>query len=168
MSELSQSWRNALYGGLFFGLVFGVVNAVTGGIAAALASAVVGGGLFALLIGLFMSSPVIPKTDDIELHPGEAVLYSGLANHFLNFEGRGGRLALTPERLVFKPHAVNVQRSELSIPRADIAGVAAVRTFGLIPNGLAVTLKSGKVEKFAVNGRETWLAKLAPKTESPA
>jgi hypothetical protein len=53
-----------------------------------------------------------------------------------------------------------MQRSELRIPRSDIASVAPVRTWGMIPNGLAVTLKSGKVERFVVNDRNDWIAKL--------
>ena len=68
---------------------------------------------------------------------------------------------MTKTELVFKPHVVNVQRGELRIPRADIASVAATRTFGVVPNGLAVTLKSGKVEHFVVNDRNDWVAKLS-------
>ena len=62
---------------------------------------------------------------------------------------------------MFKPHAVNVQRNVLRIPRAEIAHVEAVRTAGLIPNGLAVRLKSGGIERFVVNNRAEWVARLA-------
>jgi hypothetical protein len=69
-------------------------------------------------------------------------------------------LALTKSELVFVPHVVNLQRGALHIPRSEIAGAASVRTFGVVPNGLAVTLKSGKVERFVVNDRNDWVAKL--------
>jgi len=170
MTERAQAWSNAVLGGAIFGLVYGLISAYTAGwlppasfgqAAGILAQIVVGGGIFALLIGLFTSSRMVPAAADIALAPGDDVLYSGFANHFMNFEGRGGRLALTKTELVFKPHVVNVQRGELRIPRADIASVAATRTFGVVPNGLAVTLTSGKVEHFVVNDRNDWVAKLS-------
>ena len=172
MTERAQAWRNALLGGILFGLVYGLISSYMSGVlppasvgqaVAVLAQIVFSGGIFALLIGLFTSSRIVPAASDIALAPGDDVLYSGFANHFKNFEGRGGRLALTKTELVFKPHVVNVQRGELRIPRADIASVAAVRTFGVAPNGLAVTLKSGKVEQFVVNDRNDWVAKLSGK-----
>jgi hypothetical protein len=169
MSERAQAWRNALYGGLFFGLAYGLITSFMNGWlpphslaqAAALgAQVLVGGTVFGVLIGLFANSRIVPKAADIALEPGDDVEYSGFANHFRNFEGRGGRLALTKTALVFKPHAVNVQRGELRIPRADIAAVAPSRTYGVLPNGLEVTLKSGKVERFVVNDRNTWVARI--------
>jgi hypothetical protein len=172
MNERAQAWRNALYSGIFFGIFFGLFMAWSNGwlplqsggdVAAILTVVVLSGGAFGLLLGLFMSSPIVPQAGDIPLMPGEKLEHSGFANHFLNLEGRGGRLALTNTHLVFVPHVVNVQRSELRIPRSEIASAAPVRTFGVVPNGLAVTLKSGKVEKFVVNDRKTWLAKLGRK-----
>lgn len=61
---------------------------------------------------------------------------------------------------MFKPHAVNLQRGELRISRSEVSHVVSVRTFGLIPNGLAVTLKSGEIETLVVNGRDMWARKL--------
>jgi hypothetical protein len=169
MSEQAQSWKNAAYAGIAFGLTFGLVIAAiygwvppqTGGEAVALAATIVSSGLlFGLLIGLFMMSPIVPQAADIPLMPGETLEHSGFANHFLNMEGRGGRLGLTNTHLVFVPHAVNIQRGGVRIPRSEIAGVAPVRTLGIVPNGIAVTLRSGMVERFVVNGRATWLAKI--------
>jgi hypothetical protein len=171
MTERAQAWRNALLAGAFFGLAFGLVNSClneqlppasarqTLGLAGQI---LLSGGLFALIIGLFTNSRIVPAATAIPLAPGDDLVYSGLANHFLNYEGRGGRLALTKTELVFMPHVVNIQRGELRIPRSDIASVAAVPTWGIIPNGLAVTLKSGKVERFVVNDRHDWVAKLQP------
>ena len=171
MTERAQAWRNALLAGAFFGLAFGLVNSylsdrlppATAQQALALAAQMLlSGGLFALIIGLFSTSRIVPAATAIPLAAGDGVVYSGLANHFRNFEARGGRLALTNTELVFVPHVVNIQRGELRIPRSEIASVASVRTWGIIPNGLAVTLKSGKVERFVVNDRNDWVAKLQP------
>ena len=43
------------------------------------------------------------------------------------------------------------------IPLSEIESVEAVRTLGIIPNGLTVTLKTGDQERFVVNGRRRWL-----------
>jgi hypothetical protein len=170
MSERAQSWRNALFAGTFFGLTYGVAMAFFNGqlppaspgdMAAIVANMVVAGAVFGLLLGLFMISPIAPKAGDIALQPGESLEHSGPANHFQKFEARGGRLALTKSHLLFQPHAINVQRDELRIPRSEIASIAAVRTFGIVPNGIAVTLKSGRVEKFVVNNRGDWVARLS-------
>jgi MFS family permease len=169
MTERAQAWRNALYAGIFFGLVYGLISAYLGGwlpphsagaVLAVVAQILVSGTLFGLLIGLFTSSRMVPKAEDVALAAGDEIEYSGFANHFLKLEGRGGRLVLTRSELIFKPHVVNVQRSELRIPRADIASAAATRTLGVLANGLLVTLKSGKVERFVVNDRDVWVAKL--------
>ncbi|MGQ0673175.1 MAG: hypothetical protein ACT4N2_09905 [Hyphomicrobium sp.] len=170
MTERAQSAKNTLYAGLFFGLVMGLWMAMTNGwlppksmgeFVAVAVTIAVAGSLFGLLIGLFMASPLIPSVEDMDLQPGETLQHAGLANHFLNLEGRGGRLALTNSHIIFQPHIANLQRSGLRIARSDIASVAPVKTLGVVPNGLAVTLKSGKTETFVVNGRAAWLAKLA-------
>jgi hypothetical protein len=172
MTERAQSWRNAAYAGSFFGLAFGLISSYANGwlppsspaeTAGVVAQIVISGAVFGLLIGLFVRSPIVPKSSDMALKPGDEVEYSGLANHFLNFEGRGGRLALTRTHLVFKPHAINLQRRELNIPRAAIVGARATRTLGIVPNGLIVTLINGKAERFVVNDRMMWVAKLARK-----
>jgi hypothetical protein len=171
MTERAQAWSNALLAGAFFGLAFGLVNSYLSGrlppattqqALGLVAQMLLSGGLFTLIIGLFATSRIVPAATAIPLATGDAVVYSGLANHFLNLEGRGGRLALTRTELVFMPHVVNLQRGELRIPLSEIASVAAVPTWGIIPNGLAVTLKSGKVERFVVNDRSDWVAKLQP------
>lgn len=169
MTDRAQAWRNALFAGAFFGLAFGLLSsflngwlppATTGDAVALVTQIIVGGSLFALLMGLFASSRIVPSAADVPLAPGDGLVRSGLANHFLNFEGRGGRLALTKTELVFVPHAVNMQRGEVHVPRSEIASVEAVRTWGIVPNGLAVTLKSGKVERFVVNDRNGWVTAL--------
>ena len=166
MSERLQSFRTAACAGLAFGVFYGLIMTVIEGRfpsigqggSAALIREYAGNALFfAVLIWLFLRSPIIPKAADLPLEPGETLVHTGLANHFLNFEGRGGRLALTSTHLRFVPHAVNLQRGSVDIPLAEIANVRPVRIFKIIPNGIAVTRSSGKVERFAVNARMEWL-----------
>lgn len=170
MTERAQSYKTALTAGASFGLVFGLFTLVQTGrfppatlsdAVSLLTAIAASGGVFGFLTALFLRSPVIPRPADLALEPGERIEHTGLANHFLNLEGRGGRLALTNTHLIFKPHAVNLQRRSLRIPRGEIVSAAAVRIFGLVPRGLAVNLKNGKTEKFVVDDRTTWLSKLA-------
>ena len=84
------------------------------------------------------------------------VIYSGMANHFLNAEGVGGNLFLYSDRLYFKSHAVNIQVHDLTIELNQIKNVSFYNTFGLVPNGLAVNLHNGKTEKFVLYKRAVW------------
>lgn len=67
---------------------------------------------------LFAAAPELP------LERGEAVAREWPANHFLDSEGRGGKMLLTTERLGFCPHRFNVQLTTWSVRRADITGVS--------------------------------------------
>ena len=70
---------------------------------------------------------------------------------------------LTNKRLVFKSHKLNVQNHELSLQLSDIAKVEAYKTMGLINNGLVVTTRHNTTEKFVVDQRSEWLARLTAK-----
>ena len=169
MSERTLSWRNAFYAGLAFGLFMGLwVGVLSGwlppsslGEGIALAGAVVlSGSLSGLFVGLFANSGLIPKPESVELAPDEVIVRTGLANHFLNLEARGGRLTLTNTNLVFKPHTINLQRSGLLLPISEIANVETSRKWGIIPNGLVIKLNSGAEEKFVVNNSSAWARSL--------
>ena len=51
----------------------------------------------------------------------EEILADVAANLFRGIEGVGGRLKITNRRLVFQPHAINLQRSPVDISLGDIA-----------------------------------------------
>lgn len=170
MTERVHAWSNAFYAGSFFGLFFGLLISLANGwlpprsggdVVAMVMAMLTSGILFGVLWSLLMRRPFALADGEIPLMAGETFEYSSPANHFLNLEGRGGRLALTRTSLVFMPHAVNLQTRSLRIARADIAGAAAVKTLGLIPNGLAVTLKSGRIERFVVDDQAAWVARIA-------
>lgn len=89
--------------------------------------------------------------------PGEEVLREGPANHFRGIESVGGKLFLTPKRLRFVSHRLNIQVHDTSWPLEEIVGVEATRTLFVIPNGLRVTLQSGERERFVVYERRAWV-----------
>lgn len=80
----------------------------------------------------------------------------GAANHWKRGESVGGRLFLNPEELIFKSHALNIQRHELKIPLKDIKEIGFNNTLLIVPNGMTITLASGQIEKFVVNNRKEW------------
>jgi len=83
----------------------------------------------------------------------EEILADVAANLFRGIEGVGGRLKITNRRLVFQPHAINLQRSPVDISLGDIAAAGKRNTLGLIPNGFFVRTKAGVEYKFVVWGR---------------
>jgi len=97
---------------------------------------------------------------NIQLSEGEKIVKEGAANHFKGVESVGGKLFLTNFRLYFKSHAFNVQVHELSIPLDEIKSVELKNTLGIVPNGMAVTLKDGHEERYVVYGRGDWKRKI--------
>lgn len=171
MSERAQTWKSAVYAGLMFGLIStpiagffsGMFPPHSGGDAVALlAQGLIAAVGFGLIMGLFVRSKTVARQTAIELPDGEAVEFEGNANHFLNGEGRGGRLYLTNRNLIFQPHRFNLQSTRVVIPRADIAGAAKCRTWGIFPNGLLVTHRDHGMDRFVIAGdRQEWVRRMA-------
>ena len=86
------------------------------------------------------------------------VLAHARANVWRGPEAVGGHLTLTRDRLSFRAHKVNLQAEPLDLPVAEIVSVTKYRTFGLIPNGLAVTMASGAEYRFVVGQRDRFIA----------
>ena len=91
---------------------------------------------------------------------GEITLHSGPANLWRSIEAVGGTLTLTNARLVFRPHAFNVQGGQWTAQLADIANVELGNSMWVIPNQIVVTQQSGKKTKLVVWGRDEWLMKI--------
>jgi hypothetical protein len=96
---------------------------------------------------------------------GEVVQREGRANLQRGIETVGGSLALTNRRLVFEPHALNVQTQVLEVPLASVASLALAWTkflnlFPIFPNSLSVVLVDGTEHRFVVVGREEWMAEI--------
>jgi hypothetical protein len=83
----------------------------------------------------------------------EEILCDVGANLFRGVEAVGGRLKITNQRLVFQPHALNVQTMPLEIAMPDIAAATKRNTLGFVPNGMLVRTRAGVEYKFVVWGR---------------
>lgn len=84
----------------------------------------------------------------------EATLMDVAANLFRGAEGVGGRLKITTHRLLFEPHAINIQKEPAEILLGNITEVGKRNTLGIVPNGMFVRTKGGEEFKFVVWGRE--------------
>ena len=81
------------------------------------------------------------------------ILYSGLANHFVNIEACGGHIFITKDKIVFKSHSFNIQNHVIEILIKDIINIKTYNNLGIIPNGLEI-VHNGQTDKFVVNDRK--------------
>jgi hypothetical protein len=162
--------NTALVSGVAFGVLFAGLFGLAMGwlpphnvadIVTTVVTALLVGPAFGFLFSRRLWSQAAILQAEIEPPVGEVVEHSAPANHMQKFEGRGGQLFLTERNLIFKPHRMNIQSNVVTIPRHDIAGVAATRTLGLVPNGLKVVLRDGTVHRFVVRDREEWVRVLS-------
>ena len=77
-----------------------------------------------------------------------------LANYYRGIESVGGKIYFYEDRLVFKSHAINIQRGETEIKYKDISEVKKRMTMFIIPNGMGITTKDGFRHKFVLYGRD--------------
>lgn len=70
----------------------------------------------------------------------------------------GGHLEVTPDELVFQPHAINLTTDVIRIPRASI--VSAHKKQSLAAALLIVTCSDGREEQFVTWKRDEILAGL--------
>ena len=136
--SVGESVPKAVLQGVFFGVVFAA--------------------LFRRFAGAFEKWAWVKRSTTPAFAPEERIIREGPANHFRRFEGVGGRLFLTDQRLVFKSHGLNIQRHELSLPLDEIVDAQPSMTAWVIRNGLLVTTKGGRRERFVVEGRDEWAA----------
>jgi hypothetical protein len=96
----------------------------------------------------------------IQLLKNEVIIKKGPANHFKGLEGVGGALYLTNNRVIFKSHAFNIQRHTDIFPLDEIVDIGKRKSMGIIPNGIFIKMKDGRIEKFVVKNRSKWLAEI--------
>lgn len=90
----------------------------------------------------------------MELRSNELfVLEKVAANLFRGIESVGGRLSITTERLVFEPHAINIQSNILELNVHDIVKVEKRNNLLVVPNGMKLTTGDGKEYRFVVWNR---------------
>jgi len=96
-----------------------------------------------------MTEPTNPTNETLE----EITLIDVAANLFRGLEAVGGRMQITTHRILFKPHAINIQKESAEINLKDIVEVGKRNTLGLVPNGMYVRTKDGTEYRFVVWGR---------------
>lgn len=94
------------------------------------------------------------EADQGDLNQAEEVLADAAANLFRGIEAVGGRLKITSGRLLFQPHAINLQSQPEQILMGDIVEVGKRNTMWIVPNGMFVRTRAGQEFKFVVWGRE--------------
>ncbi|MGN7763380.1 GRAM domain-containing protein [Paenibacillus sp. 22594] len=75
------------------------------------------------------------------------------ANLFRGIEAVGGRLYITNERVIFKPHSFNIQSKPLEISIQEIVNIEKRNTLLVVPNGMRISIKNGQEHKFVIWNR---------------
>jgi len=89
-----------------------------------------------------------------------SLIFESAANLYRGIEGVGGKLILTAEYLLFKPHIINIQKDEEIIYLKDIEHIEESNSFSIIPNGFKVITSSHQKYRFVVKNRNQWIAKI--------
>ena len=122
--------------------------------------------VYVLRLTLYGNQARCEVSDDLPpLRVGEEMIRNGPANHQRGIETVGGALYLTTQRLIFRPHAFNVQRgvAELELSQVRETFLCWTRFLNLLPlfpNSLAVVLDDGKEHRFVVENRSGWKAQI--------
>lgn len=124
---------------------------------------IVSGFLFGWIGKGLINSKWIKETTQIDIHPGEKIIFQTAANHFKGIEGVGGKLYLTNKRLIFKSHKMNIQNHELSVNLSDITRVSRYKILGIVNKGIFVVTAQKKTEKFVVENSNDWINHLSRK-----
>ena len=148
--------KTTLFTGIPFGAAMGVFYILVAGWHMGLWLAVGSGLFFGVAMAAFASYQRCQFASQRPASSGEEVLHEGPANHFFNGESVGGWIYLTPRRLLFRSHAINLQPHELSIDLSDVSEALPVLTAKIIPNGLRIVTRSGRDERFVVEGHRRW------------
>lgn len=108
----------------------------------------------------------------VHLRNSEFLVKDGPANLQRGVETVGGRLYLTNQRLIFKPHKLNIQSKVAEIEIGEVQSVQHCRTklFGFIPtfaNSLIVGTMDGTKLRFVVKNRDIWRTLILAQTTKP-
>jgi hypothetical protein len=95
----------------------------------------------------------------MKLANDEVLIRKGAATHLVPFEGVGGKLFLTNQRLFFEAHSLNIQKRDGSIRLENIVTVEAKHS-DLISRKLSIYLRNKSVEEFIVYKRKIWVAEI--------
>jgi hypothetical protein len=88
---------------------------------------------------------------DRDDYSAEKIISQGLMNHFRRMIADGGIGYISPERLIFVPHKLNLSNKEVNIPFSEVESITNYKICGIFDTGMKIIMKSGKVEKFVIN-----------------
>ena len=99
------------------------------------------------------------------LNENENLIKEGAANLQRGLETVGGKLYVTNHRLLFEPHAINIQSENMEINIVDIKSTEKSWTkflniIPIFPNSLLIHTKDGQSKNFVLFGREQWKHKI--------
>lgn len=151
--------KNSIFAGLTFGILMIPFLAIFYRLPLAIIVGPIAGFAFGYMLYSFMNSEAVKQQTKLNSHEA-GIIYSGGANHFVGKESVGGKLYLLEDRLKFKSHNFNIQNHEMLIELKDIDEIGFYRPLGITTNGLVVTKKDGKEERFVVNNRKIWKEKI--------
>jgi len=161
MEDKPRSINHAILGGVPFGALLGILIGMPS-LQQILWVGLPSGLCFGLAIAVFVRSASIQDQTKFDPPADETLMLSGPANHFKTAEARGGRLYLTNKCLVFQPHKINLQTSQLNISLKDVSEAKTSWTFGIVPNGLVIKTKDQANERFVVNNPGKWRKAIMP------
>ena len=95
----------------------------------------------------------------MELANDEIIIRKGTATYLVPFEGVGGKLFLTNQRLFFEPHSFNFQRNDRTIRLEDIVAIEAKHS-DFFSRNLNIYLINKSVEEFIVYRRKVWVSEI--------
>lgn len=155
---MTPAKKGGLLSGLFFAIGMSCYYCYQFGFIVGIITGIFAGVFFGLVMYFFVSSKTVERQTQIQIPDDETIIFSGPANHFLKWEGAGGKLYLLKDKLWFKSHRFNLQNHEWQLPIDQVKEVNFYNVLGFAPTGLAITTYNGKNEKFVVNNRKDWMA----------
>lgn len=70
------------------------------------------------------------------------------ANYKRGLEYVGGKIYFDEKGLIFRPHKLNIQTSEVRIDFCDMRGAEPCKSLGLVSNGVLIYTKDNKQHRF--------------------
>ena len=160
-TQSPDSWlKAAILSGVLYGIPMGILFSFQSGrwdigLPMGILAGLLFGAVFTRLIRTFTQRQTAKFRVDAPDFGTESVLMEGPCNHFKGVEGVGGYLWLTDGRVHFASHSFNVQNYVWTAQLRDIRDAAAVKTLGLIDNGIQISTAEA-TERFVVNNSKTW------------
>lgn len=76
------------------------------------------------------------------------------ANLWRGSESVGGHIYFYSDQMIFKSHALNIQRGDTAIHYKEITKIEFVSTLGIVPNGLKIYVNTNESYQFVLWKRE--------------